>query len=371
MNKKLIAEMAFIKHLLTDVYPDNSFSYVADSYDYWAVVSEVMSEPCIKNAVMNHNGFIGIRGDSGNPVDIICGNPNCKDDICENMGTVEILWNIYGGTINSKGYKVLDKHIKVVYGDSITPERAEEIYRRLKEKGFAANNVSLGMGSYSMQSCEGNTPMTRDTYSIAVKSTYGELKNGESFEIFKNPKTDNGHFKKSQRGCCVVYKDEDGNITYEDNMSYDEAKSFKGNMLIPVFCNGELLKDYTLKEIRYNLYGEEFEFKKEIVNMMNLKCTGYYWYNKDENIVHLWVCFFNYKPIVILPGISEYIKENYNDAKIKVYIVVKPKEDLISKEEFKKFLDKCDFDDVFNFSKKSYNLLKYVVNNKRNELVGI
>ena len=251
-------EKDFVLRLLNELYPNDNFTMVSDSYDYWNLVSQIMADEEVKKAVMNHNGFIGIRGDSGNPVDIICGNPDCKDDICVNLGTVEILWSIYGGTVNSKGYKVLDKHIKVVYGDSITPERAEEIYRRLKEKGFAANNVSLGMGSYSMQSCEGNTPMTRDTYSIAVKSTYGELSDGTQFEIFKNPKTDTGHFKKSQRGCCVVYRDENGNITYKDGLNYAETKGFEDNMLIPVFCDGKLLKDYTLKEVRYNLYGGKF-----------------------------------------------------------------------------------------------------------------
>lgn len=247
-------EKDFILRLLTEIYPHDNFTMVSDSYDYWNLVANIMAEEDVKEAVLNHNGFIGIRGDSGNPVDIICGNPDCKDDICENLGTVSLLWSTYGGTINSKGYKVLDKHIKVVYGDSITPERAEEIYRRLEEKGFAANNVSLGMGSYSMQSCEGNTPMTRDTYSIAVKSTYGELEDGTKFEIFKNPKTDNGHFKKSQKGCCVVYKDDNGNITYKDGFDYLTAKFYVDNMLIPVFKDGKLLKDYTLEEVRNNLH---------------------------------------------------------------------------------------------------------------------
>ena len=251
-------EKDMVLRLLTELYPNNNFTMVSDSYDYWNLVSQIMAEDNVKEAVLNHNGFIGIRGDSGCPENIICGNPNCKDDICENLGTVEILWNTYGGTINSKGYKVLDKHIKVVYGDSITPERAEEIYRRLEEKGFAANNVSLGMGSYSMQSCEGNTPMTRDTYSIAVKSTYGELSDGTSFEIFKNPKTDTGHFKKSQKGCCVVYKDVNGDVTYKDGLKYFETVNYEGNMLVPVFRNGRILKDYTLSEIRNTLYEGKF-----------------------------------------------------------------------------------------------------------------
>ena len=230
----------------------NGDSIVKNEYDYNGKIYCVTVPSGM--ILVRRDGQCVISGNSGNPVDIICGNPDCKDDICENLGTVSLLWSTYGGTINSKGYKVLDEHIKVVYGDSITPERAEEIYRRLEEKGFAANNVSLGMGSYSMQSCEGNTPMTRDTYSIAVKSTYGELEDGTKFEIFKNPKTDNGHFKKSQKGCCVVYKDDNGNITYKDGFDYLTAKFYVDNMLIPVFKDGKLLKDYTLEEVRNNLH---------------------------------------------------------------------------------------------------------------------
>ena len=251
-------EKDFILRLLNNIYPNDNFTMVSDSYDLWNLVGNIMSDSEVKKAVMNHNGFIGIRPDSGNPADIICGCSYIENDTFEKTGVVELLWNIYGGTVNSKGYKVLDKHIKVVYGDSITPERAEEIYHRLQEKGFAANNVSLGMGSYSLQSCEGNTPMTRDTYSIAVKSTYGELKDGTKFEIFKNPKTDSGNFKKSQKGCCAVFKDVNGDIIYEDGYMYLDTKKFSNNLLIPVFKNGNLLKDYTLKEIRNTLYEGEF-----------------------------------------------------------------------------------------------------------------
>ena len=100
--------------------------------------------------------------------------------------------------------------------------------------------------------------MTRDTYSIAVKSTYGELRDGTKFEIFKNPKTDIGHFKKSQKGCCVVYKDENGNITYKDGIDYWNTKGIKYNMLIPVYRNGVLLRDYTLEEVRDILYKGKF-----------------------------------------------------------------------------------------------------------------
>ena len=96
----------------------------------------------------------------------------------EDKGTVWCLWDIFGGTINSKGYKVLDPHIKAIYGDSITPQRCTRIYQRLVNNRFAINNVSLGVGSFSFMCLEEDgcfNPYTRDTFGIAVKATYAEM----------------------------------------------------------------------------------------------------------------------------------------------------------------------------------------------------
>src|SRR3954454_6952499 len=82
-------------------------------------------------------------------------------------------------------YKLLDPHVGLIYGDSITLARAEAILSGLKAKGFASGNVVLGVGSYTYQY------VTRDTFGFAVKSTYGEV-NGVGREIFKDPVTDDG-----------------------------------------------------------------------------------------------------------------------------------------------------------------------------------
>lgn len=237
-------ERDMIIRLLTQIYPNDNFSMVADSYDYWNLVCNILREPDVKEAVLNHNGFIGIRGDSGDPVNIVAGklhpDPNAESD----LGTVEILWNIFGGTVNSKGYKVLNPHVKAVYGDGITKERAEEIYRRLEAKGFAANNVSLGMGAYSMQSADGNTPLTRDTYGIAVKSTFCRVDN-QNYDILKNPKTDTAEMKKSPKGMLFVYRDE----THDNQIGYMELSQLhKEKQYIPCLYN--IMKPYYLPAVR-------------------------------------------------------------------------------------------------------------------------
>ena len=239
-------EKTMVRRLLSEIYPANSFSMVSDSYDYWNMVDKIIPE--CKEEILKHGGFIGIRGDSGNPVEIV-------------TKTVFKLWEVFGGSLNGKGYKVLDSHIKAIYGDSITPQRAESIYKILIENGFACNNVLLGAGSFSMQCAEQNgtlNPFTRDTFGIAIKATYCEV-NGKPIQIFKDPKTDTGHFKKSQRGMCAVYRNSDGSMDYKDGYDSETIKSMNSkNLLRPVFLDGNMLKEQSLAGIRNVLHDGKF-----------------------------------------------------------------------------------------------------------------
>lgn len=149
-------------------------------------------------------------------------------------GSIETLWNIFGGTTNSKGFKELDPHIGLIYGDSITLERCREICQKLKDKGFASTNLVFGIGSYTYQY------NTRDTFGFAMKATYGVV-NGETKNIFKNPKTDNG-VKKSAKGLLLV----NANLSLSEEVTEFEEDQ---GMLKTVFCDGKLLKDQTLSEI--------------------------------------------------------------------------------------------------------------------------
>lgn len=251
-------EKTMVKRLLNDIYPNTSFSMVSDSYDYWNMVENII--PSCKEDIEKHNGILLVRPDSGDPADIICGTSLYIGDgkNAEEKGTIEILWEKFGGTINSKGYKVLNNKIKVIYGDSITLNRAENIYSRLERKGFAANNVTFGVGSFSHQCIELSDgslqPFTRDTFSIAVKATYGEV-NGKPVFIFKNPKTDTGHFKKSQKGCCVVYVDENGNIDYKDGYTWNDSRC---GIMKTIFKDSHMMNESSLKEIRDRLHEGAF-----------------------------------------------------------------------------------------------------------------
>lgn len=234
-------EETLIKRLLTEIYPNTSFSAVLDSYDYWNVVENIL--PKLKNEIMNHNGCLLVRGDSGDCVDVV-------------TRTVFKLWEEFGGTTNSKGYKVLDPHVKAIYGDSITVQRCEQIYDILEKNGFAASNVALGVGSFSFQCIEEDgilKPFTRDTFSSCIKATYCEI-DGKPYPIFKNPK--DGGFKKSQRGLCHVYTGSDGKLTFKDG--YTSENLPMNNLLETVFRDGKLIKEQSLQEIRRVLNEGEF-----------------------------------------------------------------------------------------------------------------
>lgn len=234
-------EITFLKRLLNDIYPNTSFSCVLDSYDYWNVIDNILPE--IHSDIMQHNGCMLMRGDSGDCVDVV-------------TRTVFKLWDQFGGTINSKGYRVLDPHVKAIYGDSITVSRCAEIYEVLMKNGFACSNVALGVGSFSMHCIEENEilkPFTRDTFSSCIKACYAEV-NDKCYPVFKNPKECG--FKKSQKGLCYVYRNEENKLCYMDGFNSGDIPN--DNLLQPVFKDGRILKEFTLNEIRERLNGGNF-----------------------------------------------------------------------------------------------------------------
>ena len=157
----------------------------------------------------------------------------------EDKGTVEWLYDIFGGTKTEQSYKLLDSHIGMIYGDGITYERAEQIFNRLHEKGFASTNVVFGIGSFSLSS-----GLSRDSLGIAVKAT-NAIVNGKQIPIYKQPKTDST--KNSAKGLLKVIKNEDGSYTTLNNVTVEEEQQGE---LVSVFKDGKLLREQTFEEIR-------------------------------------------------------------------------------------------------------------------------
>lgn len=251
-------EFETFKRLITDIYPNGFVSIVSDTWDFWQVMTDYL--PRLKKDILSRDGRVVIRPDSGDPVDIICGieDSNIQETLesypeqyllkdgrivsnDEMKGAYEILWDIFGGSINDKGFKVLDTHIGMIYGDSINLERQAEIYKRLEAKGFAATNLVLGVGSFTYQF------KSRDSLGFAMKATWCQV-NGKGREIFKNPKTDSG-VKKSLKGLIKVDKS-NGTLRAVDQV-YATIEAM--GELKTVFYNGKIVKDFTLAEVRANV----------------------------------------------------------------------------------------------------------------------
>ncbi len=287
-----LAEQEVIRELISDLYPSGIVSIVADSFDYWSVITRIA--PALKDVILARtpdalgNAKVVFRPDSGDPDKILTGYKwipvgDVKDQAamlaaeaagyeavrdeasgkfyafksvdngwttefdlkelqeCEVKGSVECLWETFGGVVTDQGYKLLNPRVGLIYGDSITLERASAILTRLAAKGFASGNVVFGIGSYTYQ------VISRDSFGFALKAIYAEV-GDDSVEIYKDPATDDGT-KKSAKGLLRVEKEGDDFVLYEQQ-SWEE---FSRGALVPIFRDSQLLVDEPVSVIRARL----------------------------------------------------------------------------------------------------------------------
>lgn len=228
---------------LMNRYPSGILSVVSDSWDLFKVLTEYL--PQMYDRIMAREGTLVIRPDSGDPANIICGDPDAAPGTPERAGVIEILWEHFGGTFNEAGFKVLDAHVGAIYGDSITYDRANDIMSRLADKGFVSTSCVFGVGSYTYQY------VTRDTFGFAVKATQVTV-NGKDIDIFKAPKTDTG-LKNSAKGRLCVVSDPDGKLILREGVSRETEDAY--SLLRTVFIDGDIVNEHlsTLSEIRARL----------------------------------------------------------------------------------------------------------------------
>ena len=229
-------EIETFHRLITDLYPTGIVSIVSDTWDYWKVWTEYL--PALREEILARDGVVTIRPDSGDPVKILVGDPDAEPGSPAFRGSYELAWELFGGVVNDAGYKVIDPHINLIYGDSITPERCEAICAGLAAKGFVPKNI-FGIGSYTYQY------NTRDTFGFAMKATAGIVE-GELREIFKDPATDDGT-KKSARGLLAVTTDATGELVLEQGVDWDDVRNSEFEL---VYLDGKVRRRESLANIR-------------------------------------------------------------------------------------------------------------------------
>ena len=269
-------------------YPTGIVSIVSDTWDYWNTITNIAAQLAedIENRQPDAFGLCKtvFRPDSGDPVDVICGKiilPSLdveengftntylheidedsyvyaqdgkyynvhfindeSDNICELYiedgdtisveevkGSIECLYDTFGGDTNNKGFITLNPKVGLIYGDSITPQRAYKILQRLKDKGFASSNVVFGVGSYTYNY------NTRDTLGYALKATYANI-DGNGYSVYKAPKTDSG--KNSAKGLLKVSLVQ-GEYILEQEVSLTEE--VLGELKLG-YVDGEFMEEY-------------------------------------------------------------------------------------------------------------------------------
>jgi nicotinamide phosphoribosyltransferase len=228
-------EFETFKRLLTEVYPEGIVSVVSDTWDLWKVLTDYI--PRLKEIILSRNGKLVIRPDSGDPVKILTGDDSKSINSPEWNGAMELLARALGVTSNAAGYELINNG-GLIYGDSITPERAEEIMRRTIVHRFHPYNVVLGIGSFTYQF------VTRDTYGFAMKAT-AVKRNGQVIPIFKKPITDSGE-KTSLKGIPAVH------LVNGQYQVVDEQppEALDNCAFRKVFSNGDLLIEEDFDTIR-------------------------------------------------------------------------------------------------------------------------
>ena len=231
---------------MLDTYPNGIVSIVSDTYDLWKTITDYYCG-AFKDRIMARDGKVVVRPDSGDPPNILCGDPS-GETLEEQMGVLRLLDQGFGSEMNDLGFREIDPHIGTIYGDAIFYDRAQQILSRMAGMNYASNNVVFGSGGLLLNQ------WSRDTLCMAIKATYCEV-NGESRPIEKTPKTDMG--KRSKKGLLRLerYKTELG-ISYRTHCDVTPSEERLGQ-LRDVFKDGFLLRSQDLDSVRMTLECEE------------------------------------------------------------------------------------------------------------------
>lgn len=231
-------ESRTFQHVL-NTYPEGIVACVSDSYNIFNAVGNLWGTE-FKQQILDRKGTLVIRPDSGDPVKTL-------------TKVFDILFEKFGFTVNSKGYKVLPPQVRVIQGDGIDMRSIPLIYESLKKSRVSAENLVLGMGGALLQK------VNRDTQKFALKCSFAEI-NGNMVNVKKQPveMNENGEivksFKTSKAGKLKLVKI-GGRYQTTDMHSnhYDDE-------LHTVFENGTIVKQCTFEQVRERAQIKNLQF---------------------------------------------------------------------------------------------------------------
>jgi nicotinamide phosphoribosyltransferase len=225
---------------MLDLYPTGLVSVVSDQYDIFHACRELWGTQ-LKDRVMQRDGIVVIRPDSGDPCVTV-------------LRCLEILGEKFGTSINERGYKVLDPHVRLIQGDGIDPQAVYDILDVMEAGRWSVDNIVFGSGGGLVQK------INRDTQRMAIKCSYTVV-NGQGRMVSKQPV--GCDWKQSKDGILALVRDEQGRyqtVSYNPQATGDNLDTLLSDLhelqdrdeLETVFMNGEVTRLYTLNEVRSN-----------------------------------------------------------------------------------------------------------------------
>jgi nicotinamide phosphoribosyltransferase len=207
---------------MLEQFPTGLVAVVSDSYDVYRACLELWGSE-LRQRVLERDGVLVIRPDSGNPCQVV-------------PELLEILGKAFGTVTNKRGFKLLNPKVRLIQGDGIDLEMVEDILYAVFSRGWSAENLAFGSGGALLQKHD------RDEHKFAFKCSYVE-RDGQpvDYDVCKNPVTDPG--KRSKAGRLALTRTEGKYQTIS-------GTNVAGDLLQPVFNNGGLLRDESLKTIR-------------------------------------------------------------------------------------------------------------------------
>lgn len=203
---------------------------VSDSYDIYSACESIWGGT-LKDKVMERDGLLVVRPDSGFPPTVVC-------------RVLDILGEKIGYEVNEKGFKVLHPKVRVIQGDGIDLTMTELILTEMAKNGWSADNIAFGMGGALLQK------LNRDTQKFAFKCSSVTV-GGMERDVFKQPV--DCAWKKSKAGRLKLVKmltsEGPGYATVRED---EPPHTHMRDAFEEVFLNGDIIKEYSFEECREN-----------------------------------------------------------------------------------------------------------------------
>lgn len=206
---------------LLNQFKSGGLALVGDSYSIHRFVDQIGTR--FKHQILSRDGFLVVRPDSGNIVQMV-------------FDVLSGLWDHFGGyetTGLAGAFRVLDDHVRTIQGDGCehmhNDGTIKAVLDMMMKERFSIQNAGFGMGGGLLQKHD------RDTQRVSTKGA-AVIRDGVWVDQWKDPLHGN---KTSKRGRMKLIRvgGDYRTVKIDEFPEYPDIK-------VPVVVNGELTRFY-------------------------------------------------------------------------------------------------------------------------------